>query len=410
MNKTKIALFAFFGNALEFYEFTIYAIFANVFAREFFVTDSEVVSLIMSWGGFAAAFMMRPLGALLFGTLGDVFGRKIVLCVSILIMALATLGIGLLPNAAEIGIMAPLLLVALRMIQGLATGGEYNGAAIFLIEKFKYNRPGLMGSLVTSSCAFGAVIGVLIGRELGDEFWRWAFIAGGTFGVILFLLRFTLPETQEDHKIFEEEDFTLTRGEYIQKYISNILVGGLNGAMSYSLFGFSILYAQRYLGADRDAAFLANIAGMLAFMLGTPFFGHLYDKITGRIYWPVILPLCAVAIYPTFYIATTGMLVLGIFLLGLITAATEGPDHAFFQEDVPAKIRFRFVGTSFTIGMALFGGTTPMILTSMIDGTGDVYAPAYWISGMCMLVLLWLKRGVFAGLFGARRRVGVTPS
>lgn len=405
MNKMKIALFAFFGNALEFYEFTIYAIFATLFAKHYFVTDSEMISLIMSWGGFAAAFLMRPLGALLFGTFGDLFGRKIVLCVSILVMALATLAIGLLPTAAEIGVWAPISLVTLRMIQGLATGGEYNGAAIFLIEKFKYNRPGLMGSLVTSSCAFGALIGVFMGRELGDDFWRWAFIFGGIFGIVLFFLRFTLPETDEDHKIFEQEEFTLTRREYVQKYISNILVGGLNGAMSYSLFGFSILYAQRYLGVSRELAFTANMAGMFAFMIFTPVFGHVYDKMSGRTYWPLFLPLCAILIYPTFYIATTGMLVLGIFLLGLITAITEGPDHAFFQEDVPAKIRFRFVGTSFTIGMALFGGTTPTILTSMLEFTGDLYAPAYWISGMCVAVLLWLKRDVVLGVLRPWKRV-----
>ena len=388
LNK-KILPFAFFGNALEFYEFTIYAIFAPYFAKEFFVTDSEVVSLIISWGGFSVAFITRPLGALVFGYIGDKLGRKIALSFSILVMASATLAIGFLPTYAEAGLFSPITLIVLRMIQGISTGGEYNGAAIYLIEKFQYKNSGFIGGIVTSSCVLGALAGTIFGGWCqAHDLWRAAFIVGGVFGLILFSLRFILTESWITSKeVRGVSAINLLSGKYISKFLSNMLIGGLNGALSYTLFGFSLFYLKKYLGYGHSEALALNISGMTSYFLCNPLFGAIYDKVGGKGYWKMILPIGIASIILAFNLINSKIYLynmLGILLLGAQAGSVSGPCHAFFQENIVPEIRYRFVSVSFATGMALIGGTTPGFLTFLIEKYDLIYAPCYWIGGLAI--------------------------
>lgn len=390
LNKS-ILPFAFFGNALEFYEFTVYAIFAPYFAKEFFVTDSEIVSLVMSWGGFAIAFLTRPLGALLFGYIGDKSGRRIALSFSILTMAAATLAIGFLPTYAEAGLFAPIALIGLRMVQGLSTGGEYNGAAIYLIEKFNYKHPGVMGGIVTSSCVLGAIIGTVFGNWCqAQDLWRLAFVIGGVFGIILFALRFMLTESwvaTQKAKDALVKKLNLFDSKYIAKFSANMFIGGLNGSLSYTLFGFSLFYLKKYLGYSAADALQLNLVGMTAFFICNPLFGGIYDRLGGRNYWGTILPLGMVSLIIAFQMIDCDVYLynlIGLLLLGAQTASVAGPSHAFFQENITPEIRYRFVSVSFAIGMALIGGTTPLVLTWLIETFGSIYAPCYWIGGLAV--------------------------
>ena len=390
----RVLPFAFFGNALEFYEFTIYAIFAPLFAKEFFVTDSETVSLIISWGGFAVAFFTRPLGAFMFGYIGDKLGRKVALSFSILAMACATLTIGLLPTYHTAGIFAPISLICLRLIQGLSTGGEYNGAAIYLIEKFNYKRPGFIGGLGMASVVVGSLTGTIFGKWCySHDAWRLAFLMGGIFGMILFFLRFMVTESL----VFNTKTKSISESSklpvrlYVSKFLSNVMIAGFNGSFSYTLFGFSILYLQRYAGYSQADAFTFNIAGMAMFLLSNPFWGLLYDKLTGRTYWHVMAIYNCLMVIAVFYMINMNEYLytfIGMMILGTQTGSIAGPSHAFFQEGIDPEIRYRFVSVSCSVGMAFIGGITPAVLTYIMETYKTVYAPIYWIG--IIGVLTWI--------------------
>ena len=410
LNK-RILPFAFFGNALEFYEFTVYAIFAPLFAKEFFVTDSETLSLIISWGGFAIAFITRPVGAFVFGYIGDKLGRKMALSFSILTMASATLAIGLLPTYSEGGLFAPISLILLRMIQGISTGGEYNGAAIYLIEKFQYKNPGFIGGIVTSSCVLGALVGTIFGGWCqANDVWRIAFIAGGVFGIFLFFLRFILTESlafNMETEVMGASKIRFLSSKYISKFFANMLVGGLNGALSYTLFGFSLFYLKKYLGYSVNEALVLNIIGMIAYFIANPSFGAVYDRIGGKNYWKIILPIGVISLVLAFRMINSTIYeynVLGILMLGAQAGSVSGPCHAFFQENIVPGIRYRFVSVSFAMGMALIGGTTPGLLTFLIQKYDLIYAPCYWIGGLSLIT--WLLCQIVYKIWGGVQKRG----
>ena len=157
----KVIVSSVLGNALEFYDFTLCGVFLSVLSSVFFPKNVENIAYLGALFAFSAAFWTRPLGAILFGYLGDKYGRKNILSITILLMGMPTVIIGLLPGFDKIGIAAPILLVLLRMLQGLCAGGEYNGAAIFSLEHSK-RRPGLTSGLISSSCVLGAITGVIV--------------------------------------------------------------------------------------------------------------------------------------------------------------------------------------------------------------------------------------------------------
>lgn len=407
LNK-RVLPFAFFGNALEFYEFTIYAIFAPLFAKEFFVTDSETVSLIISWGGFAVAFFTRPLGAFMFGYIGDKFGRKIALSFSILAMACATLTIGLLPTYHTAGIFAPISLICLRLIQGLSTGGEYNGAAIYLIEKFQHKRPGFIGGLGMASVVVGSLTGTIFGKWCySHDLWRLAFMMGGIFGMILFFLRFMVTESlvfNTKTKALAQESILPTR-LYVSKFLSNIMIAGFNGSLSYTLFGFSVMYLQRYAGYNQADAFTFNIAGMAMFLLSNPFWGLLYDKLTGKRYWHVMTIFNCVMTFFVFKMISSHeytYTLMALMILGMQTGSVAGPSHAFFQEGIHPEIRYRFVSVSCSIGMAFIGGITPGVLTYFIETYKMVFAPVYWVGSLG--ILTWISVRVMYNMWAKAGR------
>ena len=392
LNK-RILPFAFFGNALEFYEFTVYAIFAPLFAKEFFVTDSETLSLIYSWAVFAIAFFTRPFGAFVFGYIGDKLGRKIALSFSILSMAGATLSMGLLPTYEAAGLFAPISMICLRMIQGISTGGEYNGAAIYLIEKFQYKRPGLIGGISMASCVVGSLTGTIFGKWCSaHDLWRLAFIMGGVFGMILFFLRFMLTESlvlDVKSKILHNVQ-KLPMRLYVSKFVANIAIAGFNGSLAYTLFGFSIMYLQKYVGYSQPEAFNLNIAGMAMFLISNPFWGYVYDKLQPN-YWKLIIVfdcVMTVVVFNMIHTPIYGLNLAGMMILGTLTASIAGPSHAFFQEGIRPEIRYRFVSISCATGMALIGGITPIVLTYLIQTYQMLYAPCYWVGTLG--VITWI--------------------
>ncbi len=388
------------GNALEFYDFTLYAIFAVTIGKLFFPSEDPTASLIASWGAFAVGFTMRPLGALVFGSLGDKYGRKFSLSLTILLTGLPTLVIALLPGYEQLGILAPLILILCRLCQGLCTGGEYNGAAIFALEHFGKVKPGMIGGFITASCLIGSFAatfsGFLVSTYGTEEMWRLPFFCGALISFIGFILRYTMNETPEfslldEKKIEKGWNLRALYTQYPSSALLSFMVGALNGALSYTLFGFLNVYLSKYLGLEASLSMKYNLLGLFFFMVCSPLAGHLLD-IYGRTRY-ILGAIFAVLIsaLPSFFLLQTLnpiLILCGQALLGVLTASIAGAGHGYMQPLFPTHLRLRGVSINFSLGMALCGGTAPMLFTYLIEsGRLSLYVPAFYLISLASLFL-----------------------
>lgn len=389
------------GNALEFYDFTLYAIFAVTIGKLFFPLGNPTASLIASWGAFAAGFMMRPLGAIVFGSLGDKYGRKFSLSLTILLTGLPTLVIALLPGYEHLGILAPIILILCRLCQGLCTGGEYNGAAIFALEHFGKLKPGMIGGFITASCLIGSFSatfsGFLISAYGTEEMWRLPFVFGALISFVGFILRYTMNETPEfsllaKKKIEKSWNLSTLYTQYPSSALLSFMVGALNGALSYTLFGFLNVYLSKYLGIEASLAMKYNLLGLFFFMFCSPIAGHLLDTYGRTRFMRGAAFSVLVGALPTFLLLQTLnplFILCGQALLGILTASIAGAGHGYMQTLFPTQVRLRGVSINFSLGMALCGGTAPMLFTYLIEsGKVTLYVPAFYLMGLASLFLV----------------------
>lgn len=284
--RKKILIPCLIGNALEFYDFTLCGVFMVVLGKKFFPAGDDFAALIGGIFAFSAAFWTRPLGALVFGYIGDKYGRKRALTLSVLLMGIPTLVIGILPTYASIGVVAPCILLGCRLMQGLCTGGEYNGAAVFALEHMKA-KPGMISGLISSSCVVGAVSATLMAYAVTnflsfEQAWRIPFYLGACIAVVGFILRKKAMETMEFIKRKPIKGLPIVEiiKKYPKQYMLVIASGAFNGILSYTLFGFLNLYITQYIGVKFASSLFFNIFGLLAFMICCPIFGRISDKIT----------------------------------------------------------------------------------------------------------------------------------
>ena len=401
MNK-KVLISSYLGNALEFYDFTLYGVFALAMAEAYFPSINPVNGILASWGAFAAGFIMRPFGASLFGYIGDQFGRRKALSLTILLMGLPTFIIGVLPAYSSIGILAPIVVVLCRLLQGLCTGGEYNGAAIFAIEHNKGKSEGLVSGLITSSCVLGALTATALSslslRYIETEYsWRLLFILGSLISVIGYFIR---------NKVGESPDFTPpkkarnyirhllnTVGEYRFPFIVSIFSGGLNGVLSYTLFGFMNVYLSRYLGVPLMDAMFANVFGLLAFMLFSPLGGIWMDRLGKYSYFSIIISMAVIAPVFLFHVmqgANLYSLIMMQIAYGIVVGLVAGPQHALLKGLFPAENRYSGVSLGFCLGMGFIGGFTPLTSTFMIEKTSNFLVPGILVSVVALINLSFL--------------------
>lgn len=391
------------GNALEFFDFTIYAIFAATIGRVFFPIEDPTISLLASWTVFAVGFIMRPLGALVFGYLGDKLGRKLSLSTTVLLTGLPTLIIGILPGYEQLGFIAPLILILCRLVQGLCTGGEYNGAAIFALEHVGKMKPGTVGGVITASCVIGALTatfsGFLISNYGAEWMWRLPFIFGAFISFIGFFIRSFMNETPEFTAFKKETTRHIGLLEIYSLYpVSSFvafLVGSLNGALSYTLFGFLNVYMSKYLGLDAAVAMKYNLLGLSFFMFGCPVAGYFYDRVGGNKAMIIAGSTVLIGAFPAFFLLQTLnplLILIGQSLLGILVASIAGSGHGYMQTLFPTKARYRGVSINFCIGMAACGGTAPMLLTYLIETQhSSLYSPAIYLMLLAITFILCLS-------------------
>ena len=405
--KFNIILSSVFGNTLEFYNLTLYGVLASTFASLHFPSDSKMLSLLGSLGAFAAAFLVRPLGAILFGSIGDRLGRKRALGLSILCMGFPTLLIGLLPGYETIGIFAPILLLFARMGQGLCAGGEFNGAVVFALEHVEKDKPGLTGGIIISSCLFGSILAIgmsslLLNPNFPDWAWRIAFIVGGVACIFGYYIRKKLDESPaflqvEKSKRVLKAPLKNVFSKHLSSFFRVFSIGAFDGILTYTLVAFLGLYLTNYLEIPPQEAAYYSLAGFLSCMLGCPFFGWYADKYGARETLVLSTILIVGLIIPIFMALNSSLwfsILFGHVLFGFLVASIIGVQPLFSQGLFPTQDRYTGISFAYSLGIGILGGLTPLFLTMITEMHSSVLAPSFYIMGaaLAFLVIILVMR------------------
>jgi MHS family proline/betaine transporter-like MFS transporter len=377
------------GNLLEWYDFAVYAGLAGVLATLFFPGGDPLVSLLASFSVFAVGFASRPVGALLFGRMSDRVGRRPTLLVVITMMGAATVLIGVMPTYATAGIWAALLLTLARTAQGLSVGGEFSSSTAFLVEFAPEGRRGLYGSLAYLTACLGSFFGlaVVFGIRSAStpEFmaswgWRIPFLISFPLLVIGLYIRLRVQESPAFRRTEKVGPSPLASSLPGMASLFGITVGF--AVCSYTVLAFVVSYLTNVLKYPPTIAFPAILVATFLGSVAIPAFGALSDRVGRR---PVILAGAlgtALAAYPAYLLLSLGTLlsaIAGQLLIWLFMAMLCGACPAAFSEMFPTRLRTTAVGVSYSVALALFGGTTPFVSTWLIEVTGSVLAPAAFI-------------------------------
>lgn len=401
----KVITAAGIGHFVEWFDFGLYGTLASVIAIHFFREGDPQAALLSSFAVFGAGFVMRPLGGLFFGSMGDRLGRKNTLALVILITSGATLAMGLLPTNQQVGIWAPVLLVIVRLVQGFAAGGESSGATTLLAEYAPSNRRGFVSSFVDvfGFAAFVVSAGLVLlytavlGTEaLNDWGWRVMFMLALPLGLSGLYLRRKLEDTPEFQAIQAKGEITKSplRTSISRWWKALLFCVGfvvLKAVGHWILQTFMPSYLQSDLGYDQQTSYGVTVVGLLAITLLVPVFGLLSDKIGRK---PVMLlgaggfllltyPTLMLMDGGTFWAAASAMILLGIFM-----AAYDGAMSAAMAELFPTNIRYGSMAIAYNISVAVFGGITPWFSQSLITWTGNEFAPAFYVMGAALITFV----------------------
>ena len=393
------------GNFVEWYDYSVYGFFATVIASQFFPSEDRVASLLATFAVFAVAFFMRPVGAFVFGHYGDTIGRRNTLAAAVIMMGIATLMIGVLPSYAQIGVLAPILLVVARLLQGFSAGGEWSGSAAFMVEYAPENKRGLYGSWQQVSIVAGLLVGSAMGGLLGTVLsedalnawgWRIPFILGMVVALVGLYLRLRVEDTPAFRIIEEKEEITEApvKESFTAHWRESLTAIGFTLAWTvayYILLTYMPTYVSETLGIPLTQALLSNAIGLVVLMALIPFTAALSDRIGRKPLLIAFSALIALLTYPLFLLASTQVLafiVLAQVLFGVIISLFSGPGPAALVEMFPTNVRYSALGVSYNIAVAAFGGTAPFIATYLISRTGSNFSPGFYLIAAAVVTLI----------------------
>jgi MFS transporter, MHS family, proline/betaine transporter len=381
------------GNFFELFDFTIYGYFAVAITRAFYPSGS----MYGTYAAFGAAFLMRPVGAIVIGAYGDRMGRRAALVVTIGIMAAATGAVGLIPTYNSIGYWAPILLVLCRLLQGFSTGGEWGGAAAFLVEYSPPGKRGLTGSWQQFSTQIGALTGslsaALLASSLSNEAfyawgWRVPFLFGFLLGPIGYYLRKKVAETPAferavESRTVERAPLSVAVREYGTRMIQAFGVSIVGCSVGFVFTVYLVSYSINVVHLPPGAALSCAVAYGTVVVVLTPFVGALTDRIGRR---PLILASALLNLafdFPLFLLAIRGgtfaSLLLAMICAGVFQALFTGTIPSILAEMFPTRVRYTALSVSYGFAVVLFGGFAPLISTWLVDETGNPYAPAFYV-------------------------------
>jgi MHS family proline/betaine transporter-like MFS transporter len=401
---TQTVLAGGIGNVLEWYDFGLFGYFAAVIAAEFFPGEDKLAALLDTFGVFATGFLMRPLGGLLFGLVGDRLGRKRALELSVLLMAASTTLLGLLPGYATIGLAAPVLLTILRMVQGLSVGGEYIGSIAFLAEHAPPNRRGFYGSwsgfTVVLGTLLGSAVAALLARVLAAEQlhawgWRVAFISGLIIGVVGFWLRLGVTESPDFEQIRRSGQLAahpiadaLRRDR--RAIVTTIGLTGLSSVGFYLPFVWLPTWLSDIIShpLPKQQAFASSTIALLALLVLIPPLALVSDRVGRR---PMYLAASAGFIllpYPLMAMMSGGTFaaaIIGGLAFALVSSLFGCCMGATMVELFPTQTRYTGVAIGYNVGQAVLSGTAPLVAMALVKLTHNAEAPAFYLM-LCGLV------------------------
>ena len=420
MRAFNIVAAATIGHILEFYDFTIYAVFSVKIGELFFPNSSPLIQILSSLGIFAVGFLMRPLGGLIFGHIGDKLGRRTALTVSVVIMAAATFLIGLMPDYQTIGILAPILLILCRLVQGICVGGEGAGASIFIMEHLNKIKPGLIGGIVNAALTLGILLAIVTGIVLNNIFgvessaWRYAFILGGVLGIAGLYIRLKVEETPAFEKIISENKVVelpikAALKTNLKNVIFTIALGAITSTAAYSVMTFLNIFLHKVVGYDTNAALYYSAFANLSLVVLLPLMGVFSDRFgygKTMAYSCVLMMLFSIPIYQMIASGIMITTLLGILALSTLVAMNYAPLYPVMINLFPPEQRYSGIAFSLNIGIAIFGGTSTMVCLYLVEKTQIIYAGAFFLDGVCALFLTTLyltKKDKFKKYFFPRK-------
>lgn len=412
----KVAFSSFLGNFIEWFDYASYSYFATTIALVFFPSGNHTVAMLQTFGVFALSFVLRPVGALFWGNFGDKKGRKGALAISIMFMSGASFLIGCLPSYAKVGILAPILLLLLRMVQGFSASGEYAGAATFLGEYAPTKKRGIYCSLIPASTAIGLLAGSMLATfmtaSLSSEAltawgWRIPFLMAGPLGLVVHYIRTKLADSPVYASMSEAlenkqqvasdtaSEQTSPLHELFQHHAKALLISFgacvLNAVGFYTVLTYLPTYLSDTVGlASAQSSTITTICLVLyvALVFGM---GHISDKFGRK---KVLIGACAAFILltvPAFLVLNTAqfwpVLIVELAMCATLTA-NDGTLSSYLTETFPTSVRFTGFAFSFNLANAIFGGTAPFIATWLIYTTGSSIAPAWYMVAVAAVALV----------------------
>jgi MHS family proline/betaine transporter-like MFS transporter len=379
------------GNMLEWYDFALFGFFARQIGAHFFPAGDPTVSLLAAFGTFAAGFLMRPVGGALFGWVGDRFGRKQALISSVLAMAIPSFLIGLLPDAAHIGLAAPVLLILLRMLQGIAVGGEYMASAVFLVEGAEPGRRGFMGSWgpfgASAGTLLGSAAGAIVNAVLPPEAvmaygWRIPFLLGLLVGLGGLGIR--------RHYVERVPHLPPAKAPLIEAFAAHwrtmVHLIALAAAISvgfYTTFVYSSTWLQQVANVPANTALGINTIVMALLLVVIPFAGIASDRLGRRRVLSWAAGALALLAYPLMALMAhgrPGSIFGGQVGLGLLVGLNGATLPAVMAELAPWRVRCTVLSVGYNVALAILGGTTPMVAEWLVARTHANLAPAVYLS------------------------------
>jgi MFS family permease len=379
------------GNALEFYDFTTYSYFATQIGLTFFPSKSPLVSLLASLAAFGIGFAGRPVGGILIGAYGDRAGRRPAMVLSFALMGVAILGLALMPSYAAIGVVAPVGVVILRLLQGIAVGGDVGPTTAFLLEAAPEERRGLYTALQYSSQGVSTLLGGVAGyvlsqlmdaQSLQDYGWRIAFLLGAVILPIGYALRRALPETLHDD--VPEPQAAADDGPATVRWRTVVLGFLMLGSATIGFYTLAFLntYAHNFLGMRTDVSFKATIVFGVANIIFSTLAGQLSDRYGRKPLMLIPRVLMALAIWPAFalLIANRDATTLLLVAFGLGALSQMGvTGFVALSEALPKRARSATLATTYALAISIFGGTTQFAETWLIGVTGSIMVPAWYL-------------------------------
>lgn len=397
------------GTLVEWFDFALFGYMAFYIAGNFFPSDDKVAGLLATFAVFLVSFILRPIGGVYFGKLGDKLGRKKILALTVLLMSGSTAAIGFIPSYDSIGIWAPVLLVLARVVQGLSAGGEYTGATIYTVEHSPQNKRNTYSwtMVATTFVAFALAAGLsaVLVNVLGEESmiswgWRIVFLIAIPMGAVAFYIRGHLeesPEFEMMRKSKKEHGSYSTRQVLKTEGVNVIKLSGVVALYALSFYIFSTYmnsFLKGVIGLSSGTALTASLISLLFAACITPFAGIVSDKIGRRrtllfaCVWHVVLVIPAymlVAIGANFISALIGMMILGVgvAIIGSVVAVQ-------LSEMFSTDMRYTASGMCYNFSFALFGGTAPYIATWMTANTANSLSPAIYVTVIALFVTVWV--------------------